>query len=307
MSGWTQRELRVMGCSALVRILGAAPGDLDRAASLLDELDDEWSRFRPDGALGRLNADPRPVVAVPSRLAWAIGRALDAARASSGLVDPTLGAPLRALGYDRTFAELSRAGAVVGLGRRRLRPAGAAASGAWRRVSVDERRGLVRRPPGVELDLGGIGKGLAGDLVVAQLAARDHVVVALGGDVVCGGRRADELGQPVVVDDPYGGAPRATLALRRGAAATSGITRRAWRAGGEVRHHLLDPATGRPAQTGLVQVTALGSDGLEAERLAKQALLAGPGAAPAILLGGGVLVADDGAVTRLEPMLRRAA
>ncbi len=307
MSRWSEHTFGVMGCTALVRVLDARPGDLEGAAALLAELDAEWSRFRPDGALGRLNTDRRPVVAVPPRLAWAIGRALDAAVRSGGLVDPTLGAPLRRLGYDRTFSELDPAGRAARSPARRARPARPAPDAGWRRVEVDEHLGLVHRPPGLELDLGGIGKGLAADLLVERLGAREHVVVSLGGDVVCGGHRAREIPQAVTVDDPHGGPPLATLELHGGAAATSGVTRRAWRAGGEDLHHLLDPATGRPAHTGLVQVTALAPSGLEAERIAKQALLAGPAAAPAILAAGGVLVADDGTVTHLGPVPARSA
>jgi thiamine biosynthesis lipoprotein len=93
-----------------------------------------------------------------------------------------------------------------------------------------------------------------------------------------------------------------TFALADGGVATSGIGRRSWLdARGRPAHHLLDPATGRPAFTGLVQVTALAPTALEAEIRAKAALLSGPDAARAWLPDGGVLVADDGGFTVVEP------
>ena len=93
---------------------------------------------------------------------------------------------------------------------------------------------------------------------------------------------------------PFGGEPAAAIALRDGAVATSGVDARLW---GAAAHHLLDPATGEPAWTGVVSATALAPTAAEAEALAKAALLAGPLAGRALLArhGGGVLVLEDGA------------
>jgi thiamine biosynthesis lipoprotein len=87
-----------------------------------------------------------------------------------------------------------------------------------------------------------------------------------------------------------------------GAAATSGITKRSWRGqAGQAAHHLLDPATGQPAFTGVVQATALAPSGLEAEARAKAALLAGRGRSLDWLPHGGLVVYDDGAHDLIEP------
>ncbi|MGH2850708.1 MAG: FAD:protein FMN transferase, partial [Solirubrobacteraceae bacterium] len=89
-----------------------------------------------------------------------------------------------------------------------------------------------------------------------------------------------------------------------GAAATSGIGRRSWHdAAGRPAHHLLDPTTGLPAYTGVVQVTALAPTGVEAEARAKAALLRGPREGPGVLEHGGVLVDDDGGVRVLGSRL----
>ena len=98
----------------------------------------------------------------------------------------------------------------------------------------------------------------------------------------------------VLVANPFGGEPAAVIALSDGAVATSGIDARLW---SRAHHHLLDPATGAPAWTGVVSATALAPTAAEAEALAKAALLSGPGAGCELLArhGGGVLVLDDGA------------
>jgi FAD:protein FMN transferase len=85
-----------------------------------------------------------------------------------------------------------------------------------------------------------------------------------------------------------------TWRLRDAGVATSGIGRRSWLADGRPAHHLLDPATGRPAFTGVVQATAVAPTALEAEVRAKAAVLSGPDDAAGWLPHGGVVVLDDG-------------
>jgi len=98
----------------------------------------------------------------------------------------------------------------------------------------------------------------------------------------------------VEVADPFGGEPLGRLPLQSGAVATSGVDARAW---GRAAHHLLDPATGAPAWTGVLAATALAGTAAEAEALAKAALLAGPAAGAAVLAShGGALVLDDGSL-----------
>src|SRR5689334_4622741 len=149
-------------------------------------------------------------------------------------------------------------------------------------------RGTVTRPPGVRIDSGGIAKGLFADLVASRLAVFDAFAVDCGGDLRVGGRRA--LPRTVCVDDPRGGGCMHEFELVAGGIATSGIGRRAWLdATGRHAHHLLDPGTGRPAFTGIVQATALAPTALEAEALAKAALLSGPGGARGWLPHGGLI------------------
>jgi thiamine biosynthesis lipoprotein len=135
----------------------------------------------------------------------------------------------------------------------------------------------------VALDSGGLGKGLAADLVADRLRGLPSYAVECMGDIRAGG-----VERTLRISSPWDDDVLAELPLTDGAAATSGVTRRGW--------HLIDPSTGRPARTGIVQATALAPTALEAEVRAKAALLAGPAAAPAHLPHGGLLVLDDGEV-----------
>ncbi len=162
---------------------------------------------------------------------------------------------------------------------------------------------MIRRPPGLQLDLAGSAKGWVADTVGARLARHGRYAVNCGGDMRVAARR----GAPweVRVRHPLTGAVAHTLHVRDGGVATSGIDARLWQhPAGDFAHHLIDPSTGAPAWTGLVAATALAPSALEAEALAKAALLSGPAAGRRLLQSrhGGVLVHDDGVV---EPVDRR--
>jgi thiamine biosynthesis lipoprotein len=181
------------------------------------------------------------------------------------------------------------------------RPAAPSLASRWREIVVGAN--TVTRPPGVGLDSGGLAKGLFADLLGADLGGHRSFAVDCSGDLLLGG----DLVREVHVDDPFGrGGPLHTFRLAAGGVATSGIARRSWRdADGRPAHHLLDPSTGCPAYTGIVQATALAPTALEAEIRAKAALLSGPSAADAWLPDGGVIVFDDGRHRVLEPTTER--
>jgi thiamine biosynthesis lipoprotein len=158
----------------------------------------------------------------------------------------------------------------------------------------------VTRPPGVRLDSGGTAKGLCGDALAPHLGRHAAFAVDACGDIRFGG--AVRVPREVRVQSPFDGRLVHVFELTGGAVATSGIGRRSWLdAGGAPAHHLLDPATGRPAFTGIVQVTALAPTGVDAEALAKAALLSGPRAAERWLVHGGVVIYDDGTRYTVDP------
>jgi thiamine biosynthesis lipoprotein len=285
--------IRVGGDSASGRT--AALAALLAQARLLD-VHRRLSRFAPDSDLARLNADPHAVVAAGRLLRLLADAVVDAGERSGGLVDATRLNELERAGYRASRAE------AAGLALDEIiasapapRPAAAHPAAAWRTIAVDHGARTITRPAGLRIDSGGLGKGLAADLVADAL--RDHPLVAIdcSGDVRIGGTAG--VARPVLVEDPFGGEPLHEFTIADGAVATSGIGRRSWRgAGGAVAHHLLDPATGLPAWTGVVQATALAPTALEAEVLAKTALLAGPRRGRDALVHGGVLVLADRSV-----------
>jgi thiamine biosynthesis lipoprotein len=153
------------------------------------------------------------------------------------------------------------------------------------------------RPPGVHLDSGGIGKGLAADLAAITVPAGIRYAISCGGDLALGGASPQSPWE-VAVHSARTGATVHRLRVRTGGVATSGITSRLWRrSDGAHAHHLLDPSTGEPAWTGLVAVTAVAATSLDAEVRAKTARLSGPGRARTLVARrGGVLQHDDGRV-----------
>jgi thiamine biosynthesis lipoprotein len=293
----TEHELTFRCMGTDVRLLAPDSAGLDDAREWLASFDARLSRFRDDSELCALNGDRRSCVPASVLLRAAVSASLWAARHTDGLVDPTVLPALRRAGYHTSLAGIAPVSLGAALAAAPPRRAARPHPGArWRRVRVDDAHGVVRRPPGVELDSGGSGKGLAADAVAHRLRARERFAVDCGGDLRVGGAAAQRAPYEVEVAHPFGGEPVHRLWLGPGAIATSGIDSRLWRRpDGTFAHHLIDPLTGAPAWTGLVSVTALAPTALEAETLAKAALLGGPGAAGALLAEhGGVLVHDDG-------------
>jgi thiamine biosynthesis lipoprotein len=289
---------RCMGTDVRLLAESAPAAVVERERLFLEDFARRLSRFVPGSELSELNRDPREAVPASPLLRAAVGAGVWAAQRTEGLVDPTLVDDLERGGYGASRegvepASLSDALATT-TGRRPARPSTAA---SWR--GFDVRGETVRRPPGVRIDTGGTGKGLAADAVAQRLSAAGvaRFVVDCGGDIAVRGPF------DIAVEHPLTGKLVETLQVRSGGVATSGIGRRIWqRPDGSYAHHLLDPSTGEPAWTGLISATAVGGSALEAETLAKQALLSGPAAAREILAErGGVLVHDDGGVELAGP------
>jgi len=256
------------------------------------EAHDRFTRFEPTSELSRLNADPRSRVPVSAPMAEFVAAAIEVAIETDGLVDATVLDGLESSGYRSDLRSSLPLALALGLAPAR-RPATAPVDAPWRRIGVDLDACAVFRPPGVRLDSGGIVKGLLADVLGGRLRDHDAYAIDCAGDLRLGG--ADELTRPVHVASPFGGEMLHVFELARGGIATSGIGRRSWLdANARPAHHLLDPGSGRPAFTGIIQVTALAPTALQAEARSKAALLSGPSGAAGWLPDGGVVVYDDG-------------
>jgi thiamine biosynthesis lipoprotein len=259
----------------------------------------DFSRFRADSELSRLNDDPRWEVPVSLSMARLAQTVRVAATLTNGLVDSTLVDRLEHAGYAADLGDPVALSTALALAPAR-RPAGAGSPAAWQSIEVNLTQRIVTRPPGVKLDSGGLAKGLFADVLAERLASHASFAIDCAGDLSIGGAAA--IARPVKVQSPFDGRTLHTFHLRRAGVATSGIGRRSWLdAHGRPAHHLLDPSTGTPAFTGIVQVTALAPSALMAEIHAKAAILSGPRRAPAWLPGGGVIVFDDGSHQVVAP------
>ena len=238
-------RFRAMGVDVLVG--GATGAELEAIGLLFEKLERTFSRFRPDSELNHVNARRAEFVAASPTFTRVLALALDAARRTDGLVDPTLGSALEAAGYDRDFSDVHKD----------ERPPAPTVQGSWRHVRVAGP--LVFSYPGTKFDLNCVVKGLAVDAALQQLAGDGFV--AAGGDVAVRGT--------AVVGLPGGD----SLTLRDGGLATSGTTHRRWLRGGEVQHHLIDPRTGKPSTSAWSEVTVAAGSCLEADIAAKAAFL----------------------------------
>ncbi len=307
-----ERRFRTMGTEVRVLIGGPVDAGLADPEAMAAEVERELldfdrrlSRFRPDSELSALNGDPRDEVPVSALLLAALRAGIWAAERTGGLVDPTVLPALEAAGYTTSRDGVRSAPLEEALSAAPSRaPARPDPRALWRSIELPPDAGLVRRPPGLRFDTGGTGKGLAADLLASRLEGYARFVIDCGGDMRVGGR--EPAGEPLEIEirHPKSGQVADTFAIATGAVATSGLDARLWELpGGGHAHHLIDPATGRPAWTGLVGATARAPTALEADVLAKAALLSGREGAHGFLAEhGGLIVRDDGEVERIGPL-----
>lgn len=234
------------------------------ARDTVARLEARWSRFVRSSDVCRLNAARGHPVPVAQETIAIVGDAIAWWQATDGLFDPTVLGALEAAGYDRDRA--------IGHGPIR---AGAPAPGCHG-IQVDPVGGMVQLPKGVGIDLGGIGKGRAVDLVADQLRELPGGLIDLGGDLrVWGTPPEDGTGWPIAVDDLRDDTTVALLGLVEGAVATSSTLRRRWPDGDRSAHHLIDPRSGRSVQGEIVTVTVVAAIAAAAEVLAKAAIVSG--------------------------------
>lgn len=293
-------QFRAMGTDVTVH----APGDDEAAitasvARCFEAQERVFSRFRRDSELSKLNRAKTPM-RVSAPLFDALLSAQRWHAFTDGLFDPGVGRSMIALGYDRSFSP----GALDD-----DRPAKSAVRGSIAELILDEITRTVHRPAHVQIDLGGMIKGRTVDDAVSpwrgplSLGGLPALAIDAGGDAVLVGD-PDGEGWLVDVEDPRD--PERvllTMHVRDRSVATSASNRRVWRRGDERMHHLLDPRTGRPSTTDLVQATVIAPTTEAADVLAKTAFLLGAREGRAFLAAlpdvGAVLVRMDGKVSVL--------
>jgi len=262
------------------------------------------SRFDPASELSRLNARSGEWVPV-SRLLWdVLVQALDFAAETDGIFDPTVLGALKAAGYDRSFTQIGSGGQAAGGG-------GRAQMGRWREVEADPAAQAVWLPPGVGLDFGGIAKGYTAEWAARWLGVWGPGLVDAGGDLVAGDAPHGKPGWPVTVLAPrvegqLSDTTLASLALKDGALATSGIDHRFWLVDGRPAHHIIDPRTGQPADTDALTVTVIAPGGSAAEVWAKVALIGGVEQGMSLLSQRDIpaLIVDQSRTLHVSPLMQ---
>ncbi len=252
---WRQADLKERGVAAAersalgttARVVVWPPHELPRAIDAVDRqlvaLDQQASRFREDSEISQLNSSESHTFFLSEGLAELLATAVAAAELTAGLVDPTVGDALKAMGYDRDFSLVPQTGPDA--------PAAGTPALGWASIELDGR--LLRRPAGMVLDLGATAKGVGSDRSAA--AARSSmdgggVLVSLGGDLAVAGE-SPRGGWPILVaEDPLGDERSSGHVVRfhRGGVATSSVLCRRWRRGDRALHHIIDPRTGESAQ-----------------------------------------------------------
>jgi thiamine biosynthesis lipoprotein len=303
----------------LVQLAVTAPDAIDDASRLLArdlaELDLACSRFRPDSevaAIGRaaVKAVGTYTTTVSPLLAEAVAVALRAASLTDGDVDPTVGAAMCALGYDRDFAQVAQTGPALASVWRRVGGGGrvsAAVVPGWRSVGLDAAAGLLTVPAGTQLDLGATVKSWAADRSAARISAElgCGVLVSLGGDTSAAGqppdggwriRVQDATGTPAGPSPGWGGplpgaaqpgaaqpavslpgaaGPATVIAILGGGLATSSTVARRWRRGGVMYHHIVDPRTALPADPAWTSASVASATCADANTAATAAIIRG--------------------------------
>lgn len=280
-----------MGSRFHFLLVSDEPDLLDRLERRLHHLEAIWSRFISTSEISMINAAPDDYHIVSVETADLIERAIQGWALTGGVFDPTVLEAVVANGYDRT---LSRCG-----NDRTPHSVGPALGCAG--ISVDRTSNLIHLGPGVGFDPGGIGKGLAADLLVGEAlaAGASGAMVNIGGDLVCGGEAPTGRGWIIDVAEHAVSDERiALLAIESGAVVTSTTRKRRWNTGDGERHHLIDPTTGENGK-GPVLVTVVAAEGWYGEVVAKHLIVGGdPTVIDTELAAAIVIDEDDGIIDR---------
>lgn len=295
MSTVGSRRWRDWSCAVTVTVsdgthLEGAAGVVRR---LMDEVDVAVSRFRPDSDLLRVNDNAGRLVPVRPLTFRLVEIALDAARATGGAVDPTIGSALVRLGYDDDIAAVR--------GRTAAAPTGRAPAASWRAVRMDRSLGRVGLPAGMRLDLGATAKAWTADEAARRVQARygGAALVGIGGDLSAAGTPGRDW--RIDVAEVEGG-PSVRIGLSHGGIATSSTMGRRWtRADGTAVHHVVDPRSGLPAEGRWRTATVWAPTALAANIISTWALVDAEAAAANVTENGRAarLVGHDGSLSLL--------
>jgi len=270
-----------MNTNVYIRLYSQTTGDdiLFDVQRLFASFEKRLSRFDPASELSRVNNERQDSIRVSPTLLNAMEVALWAAEITGGLYDPTILANLEKAGYDRSFEKIKEVSPLKVTSPSAVDTCLAGVSARpfnFRSIQLNRAGGLMYRPAGLRLDLGGMGKGWTVDRTADRLQGLGPFLINAGGDIFAYHSPPGQMGWEVELIHPQ--KPdmfMAKLHLHHQALATSTIAKRRWQRNGQVMHHLIDPRIGQPAQTDALSVTVVADRTVMAEIYAKVALILG--------------------------------
>jgi FAD:protein FMN transferase len=270
-------EFRAMNSDILL----AAEGEPEMVAegfgatrSYIADCESRFTRFSEESELSQLNRTSGGwFIASPDMfdVVTAARRLMDL---TCGLFDPAILVALQAAGYDRSMDEIRTLGQLP---ERRLDNRSPWPISGFNAVEFKPSISAIHLPHNVQIDLGGIAKGWIAERAARLLSAYALAcTVSAGGDMYLAGLPKGENRWGVSLEDPRDPIKvLAVLQVPESAVATSSITKRRWVQGQQIRHHIIDPRSGEPAETDWLSVTVIADHTATAEAFAKALLIAG--------------------------------
>jgi thiamine biosynthesis lipoprotein len=238
-----------MGTVANLVLVGGTEEMLDDLARTADFLQSLWSRFLPDSDITRLNNAEGAAVAVNPLTAKLVSEMLAARTLTDGEYDPTILPKLLAEGYAASRVNPSNVTVLPASARWPIETTG---------TTIQDN--IVTLPIGVTLDSGGIGKGIAADILATMALERGAlgILAEIGGDVRIGGTPPDGSHWRIDIEDPFvESRPIARVNLIDGAVATSSTLKRTWDIDGRTANHIIDAHTGLSMTSDVVTVSVV--------------------------------------------------
>lgn len=245
---------------------GGGEAEAREALALCKSYEAVFSPTAPDSELFRRNQGETGPLS--EDLTAVLSAALDLAERSGGAFDPTVGTLSRLWNFTAEKPDVPPPEEV----REALTHVD------YRNLCLDG-TALTLADPAAQLDLGAAAKGYIADRLRDYLvkAGVENAIIDLGGNLLCIGGRPDGKPFQIAVQQPFSGTGEAAVVLgvRDLSVVTSGVYQRCFEQDGQLYHHILDPRTGYPAETGLLSVTVLAPSSLEADLLSTACFLLG--------------------------------
>ncbi len=273
---------------------------LEESAGLIQKVEALWSVTDEKSEIYRANHSGGQAISVSHETAELISFALEMAQKTDGALDPTIYPVLTAWGFTTDSKQVPSDEQITAL----LQHVG------YSRIRLDSTSLTV--PDGMELDLGAVGKGDTADLVTEVFEERgvESAIISLGGNIQAIGSRPDGSAWRVGIRAPWEDGNLGVLEISDAAVVTSGGYENYFEdEDGTIYWHILDPSTGRPANSGLQAVTIIGKEGRLCDALSTALFVMGPERAEAYWRENGgfdmLLVTDEKKIVLTEGIADR--